>query len=160
MSPENATSAAKPALRWVWACALVVCIFVASGQSQVAAPNIIDFDKFAHFSVFGLLATLVARALGGSDRRRWWAILIVSAYGACDEIRQSFTPGRSVEVDDWIADTLGAAVAVTLYQLWPAYRALLERKIFQRRLRTDMQPAAIAKPAPTAEAPADCPLSQ
>ncbi|MFH1499053.1 MAG: VanZ family protein [Verrucomicrobiota bacterium] len=136
MTPEPAQSRANAIVRWSWACALVVMIFVASGQSQVAAPNIVDIDKVAHFSVFGLLATLVARALDNRHphtRRRWWAILIVSAYGACDELRQSLTPGRLVEFDDWVADTLGAITAVSVYQCWPAYRALLERRLFVRR---------------------------
>lgn len=152
MTPDTAKPEACTAARWSWVCALVVCIFVASGQSQVAAPNIIDIDKLAHFSVFGLLATLVGRSLGGPDRRRWWAILIVSAYGACDEFRQSFTPGRSVEVDDWIADTLGAITAVTVYQLWPAYRTLMERRLFQRRPRVADQPAVAVPESTPAEA--------
>lgn len=40
------------------------------------------------------------------------AILITSAYGALDEFHQRFTPGRSCDVRDWMADTVGAAVVL------------------------------------------------
>ncbi len=149
MTPEPARPITHNAFRWLWVCALVTTIFIASGQSQVAAPGIIDFDKFAHFSVFGLLATLVARA-NPNSRRRWWAMLIVSLYGACDELRQSFTPGRSVEVADWLADTCGAITAVIVYQCWPAYRSLLERRLFVRRRP---QPAFESQPVTSESRP-------
>lgn len=113
-------------LRWLYAAALVVMIFIASGSSQVAAPGFIpSVDKLSHFLVFGLLATLVQRS-PGINGRAWLALLLTSAWGITDEFRQSFTPGRFVEVADWVADTLGAALAVTLYSRWAWYRRLLE----------------------------------
>jgi len=45
----------------------------------------------------------------------WLAVLIVSVFGVTGEWHQSFVPGRSGEVFDWLADTTGAALAVTLY---------------------------------------------
>eukprot|EP01035_Chromulina_nebulosa_P049365 gene49365-67042_t len=54
------------------------------------------------------------------------SVLAASADGVSDEWHQSVVPGRSVEVADWLADTLGAAVAVGLYAGVPAYRRLLE----------------------------------
>lgn len=100
-----------------------------SGRSQVAAPNIAGIDKVAHFFVFGLLATLVARVpVVGSWRWLgiWWAVFVVSAYGITDEFHQSFTPGRSVEVADWIVDTAGSILAVFVYARWRVYRSALE----------------------------------
>lgn len=126
-------------------------ITVASGRGQVAAPHIVNIDKIVHFSVFGLLATLVARAPGTS--RAWPAILIVSLFGITDEFRQSFTPGRSVEFADWMADTLGAATAVTLYAFWPLYRRILELPLRLRR-RPSTTPLA-PSPASSSALPAD-----
>jgi VanZ family protein len=40
--------------------------------------------------------------------------VIASLYGASDELHQSFIPGRSPEIGDWVADTLGALIAVLL----------------------------------------------
>jgi VanZ family protein len=122
--------------------AVAATVFIASGQSQVAAPGINHFDKVAHTLVFGLIATLMGRSF---RRRRWvwFAILLTSTYGAGDEIRQSFTVGRSVEMADWFADTAGAALAVTLYQLWPWYRRLLEAPLFTRKRQVEKSSAAV-----------------
>ena len=112
---------------WAWPILLLVTIFMASGQGQIAAPDIVSIDKIGHFFVFGLLGVLLART---QKSRRWWlGAVMASLYGICDEFRQSFTPGRSVEYADWVADTLGAALAVILYVRWGGYRNLLEQKL-------------------------------
>ena len=106
---------------------LATAVFFASGRGTVAAPDWIGIDKVAHFAVFGLLGILIART---QPQGRWWlGWLIASLYGAADEWRQSFTPGRFVEVADWVADTLGAITAVMIYARWTAWRQLLETKL-------------------------------
>jgi len=116
---------------WVWPVVLATVIVGASGQGQVAAPHIVNFDKLAHGAIFGLLATLVARN-GFGPGRAWVPIVAVSLFGLTDEWHQSFTPGRSVEFADWAADTLGAVVAVTAYTHWAWYRTTLERALIRR----------------------------
>lgn len=96
----------------------------------MAAPNVgFSYDKLAHFLVFGLVATSVIR-IPIFINRNWngalKVICLISLYGVLDEFRQSFTAGRSVELDDWIADTLGALLASVLYLKWHWYRRLLE----------------------------------
>lgn len=113
--------------------ALAATIFVASGRGQVAAPDIVDFDKAAHFFVYGLLATLVVRA----GPRPVWAVGITILYGLTDEWHQSFTPGRSVEWLDVMADALGAVVAVAVYTGWTGYRRWLERPLFGLQPRVE-----------------------
>ena len=117
---------------YLWPLALALGIFLASGTQRLATPDLgfqLSKDKLAHFLVFGLLATAVLRTPRFRRRRLrdlFAAACIASAYGACDELRQSLTPGRSVELADWLADTLGAIVAVIVYARWHAYRRLLE----------------------------------
>jgi VanZ family protein len=108
-----------------WPLLVAVTIFFASSQEHVAAPEIVNIDKVAHFAVYGLLATLLVR-LGHRPRAIWLALLATSLYGASDEWHQYFVPGRSCELGDWIADTIGGALAIALYRLWPWYRARLE----------------------------------
>ncbi len=110
---------------WLWPALLATAITAASAQPQVAVPLFPYADKVIHLLVFGLLATLVLRN-GFAPRHAWIAAVAVSAFGAVDEWHQSFTPGRAVEVADWVADTLGAVGAVALYVVSPAWRSLLE----------------------------------
>lgn len=130
-----------PFWKWVYPIALAATVVAASGQGEVAAPAIVNFDKLVHFSVFGLLATLVLRMLG--RRSLPVAVVLVSVFGASDELRQSLTPGRTMDLSDWIADTAGAVVAVAAYSVWPWYRRLLETPLFARKRRVEKSPEAV-----------------
>jgi VanZ family protein len=121
----------------IWPFALAFAIFLASGSSQLAAPKVgFSYDKLAHFLVFGLVATSVMR-IPIFMQRNWngalKVIFLISLYGVLDEYRQSFTVGRSVEFDDWIADTSGALLASVLYLKWHWYRRLLEWRCFGKK---------------------------
>lgn len=120
---------------------MALLVVTASGRSRVAGPEVTHFDKVAHFCVYGLIASLVCRMRPGW---RWalCALAITSFFGFTDEWRQSYTPGRDADVGDWIADTLGAAVAVSLYAGWRWYRELLEFPLWPWGRRPAVAPAA------------------
>ena len=120
--------------RSAYAVVVASLIVIASGRSAVEGPKVEHFDKIVHFSVYGLLGTLVVRALGRP--RAIWAVVLVSGFGVSDEVHQSFTPGRSMEIADWVADTLGATVAVLAYTRWTAYRQRLESPVRIGKRRT------------------------
>lgn len=93
-------------------------IFVESSISQVPAFPSGFTDKDGHGLLYAGLAVVVLRAASGA---RWdgvtlravaVAALFASFYGITDEFHQWFVPGRTADVNDWIADTIGAAVAV------------------------------------------------
>lgn len=129
-----------------WAMLVVVVIFWASSHGRVAAPGVTNFDKIAHFSIYGLLATLLVR-LGPGRFAFAWALVATSLYGASDEWHQSFVPGRSCDVFDWVADTAGGALAITLYTIWPWYRARLESRIGPKRRIENPAPVPTVPPA-------------
>lgn len=110
-------------------------ILWSSGTAGPAVPGPLmfpHFDKVGHFLVFGLIATLIYRAVPHWVEWRkaaFFAVAMVSFFGFMDEFRQSFNPGRSPSVLDWMADTLGGLVAVAAYRFWPFYRNLLERSL-------------------------------
>ena len=101
----------------------------------MAAPDVPDIDKVGHALVYGLLATLIVRN-GFMPGRGWLAVMMVSLFGITDEWHQSFTPGRSVEFADWLADTSGATLAVTLYACWGWYRGILEYSVIPGKQQT------------------------
>ncbi len=78
-------------------------------------------DKGVHAVAFGILAVLSTRAFSiGKPARSWLLAAVVgaavaSAYGGIDEFHQSFVPGRSSDVMDWAADTIGAVIGAALY---------------------------------------------
>lgn len=135
--PTPASGAAYWVRRAAWPVAVAVLIFCASSRSQVASPGFTKVDdKFAHFGAYGLLGTLVCRVRGAGWRSAGVSLLLVSAYGASDEWHQSFVPGRMSDSADWVADTLGAALAIGLYSQWSRYRQLLETPLWSRRRAT------------------------
>jgi VanZ family protein len=63
-----------------------------------------------------LLAVRATRFGEGWSRGKTAVFLILTGllWGCSDEIHQSFTPGRDVEIGDVLADTAGVALAVFL----------------------------------------------
>jgi VanZ family protein len=106
--------------------------------AAVPAVEGVSVDKLGHFALYGALATAIVR-LPALSRwplvGAWWAILLASAYGLGDEFRQSFTTVRMFEWTDWMADTLGATLAVWLYLRRPAYRRWLEMPVRLKRAK-------------------------
>jgi VanZ family protein len=66
----------------------------------------------AHVFLFGVLAVLWARALGG--RRHAWAVAftVTLLYALSDEFHQAFVPGRDPDLWDVVCDALGAALGL------------------------------------------------
>lgn len=137
-SPPAVASSAPGAVarvRWaqiVWPLLIASLIISASSRSRVAAPGISNIDKVGHFLVYGLLATLVCRMRPGW-RGAALGFVAASLFGITDEWHQSYVPGRSSDPMDWVADTLGAALAVSLYAGWPLYQRVLEWPLWPRR---------------------------
>jgi glycopeptide antibiotics resistance protein len=104
-------------LFWLFSVSWMALIFWLSSSPDAQGGlwflDLIPFhDKGAHALAFGFLAVLLYFASG----RFWIAFLLTSLYGLSDEIHQHFVPGRSADVTDWIADTVGAALALVV--LW------------------------------------------
>ena len=92
-------------------------IFALSAQAipfPMLPPELLMHDKLLHAAAYaGLGALLVPglRAAGCSPRGALLgAVALASLYGATDELHQAFVPGRTADVIDWVADTLGAAL--------------------------------------------------
>lgn len=128
----------KPRREELWPFLLAATITWCSGH-PAALPEVsgLEVDKIGHFGLYGALATAIIRhpkLLRWPWLGLWWALPLASAYGMGDEFRQSLTEGvRSCDWHDWLADTIGAAVAVSLYIRWPWYRRLMEAPVFRRQ---------------------------
>ena len=81
-------------------------------------------DKGVHLVEYGVLGFLLAHATFRTWPRhhhaRTGALALLTAvlWGLLDEIHQAFVPGRSSDVLDLLADTLGAVAGVGARQLF------------------------------------------
>ena len=119
MSPASARPGVTRALvLWGPVALYALGIFIESSISQVPVLPSGFTDKDGHGLLYAGFAVLVLRAASGA---RWdgvtlramvVAALFASFYGVTDEVHQWFVPGRTADAYDWMADTIGAAVAV------------------------------------------------
>jgi VanZ family protein len=118
MSASNTSRVIEPLLRW-----LVPDISEARLEAAHFAVR-----KLAHFTEYGLLALLAARAFLGSSksflRRRWLvaALALVVAVALADEFNQSFNPERTGTIKDSLLDTFGGLTALAALTLRRARR--------------------------------------
>jgi VanZ family protein len=111
------------------ALAWMAYIFYLSNQPSLNLPQLFpNQDKVMHFGAYAVLGTFILGALpmaltGFSSAQLALATLLASLYGISDEFHQSFVPGRSPDVLDWLADTSGALTA-TLLLAWLSRRLL------------------------------------
>lgn len=92
-----------------------------SPEALVTANVIVR--KTGHFSGYGLLGILDARAARGLCGTTSRGVLLgawatAAAWAAVDEFHQSFSASRGSSFEDVLLDSAGAAVAIFLYQLW------------------------------------------
>jgi VanZ family protein len=79
--------------------------------------------KAGHFSEYGLLALLTARAFSLTEtfgiKRHWflWSLAFVAFYSLTDEYHQSFVPSRTASIYDSMIDTAGGLTLLTLLYL-------------------------------------------
>lgn len=108
-------------------------IYYESSQDTSSVPLPSYSDKLIHFIVFGLLCLMICWTLSSFTIGNKWiykiilAIGITSLYGASDELHQLFTPNRSVEILDWLADTAGAATAGFLWHIVTSKRQIKKK---------------------------------
>ncbi|MBN1773685.1 MAG: VanZ family protein, partial [Deltaproteobacteria bacterium] len=109
--------AARTGPRWrAWwpagAWATLVLTLTSLPQPDVPFPVFAGLDKLAHaglYAVLGFLAALgTARDARLRSRSAGLLLLAVAgclaALGALDELHQSWIPGRSADLLDWVAD--------------------------------------------------------
>jgi len=101
---------------WWLPCLYMAGIFVLSSfHLDLTIDESVPFrDKGIHFLEYAVLGFLCANAARRSfPHRPAWRTFAVGAFvalawGLGDELHQAFVPGRSAEILDWVADTLGS----------------------------------------------------
>ena len=107
------------------ACAMAAALFVGAETAADVSLFPPPFDKIVHFAYYGVMAALLAHAVG--VRWLWLPVLLVPMVGAADEWHQASVAGRYASAWDWIADVMGAAIFVYGYWKWAKKRGLEAR---------------------------------
>lgn len=107
-----------PALRrWAfWLCVLTVLVLALLPVSMPLPST--GWDKANHALAFSVMAVLGRWAYPRSSAAIWLGLL---AYGGLIEALQALTPDRSSEWGDWLADSIGLALAWLLIRLAVRY---------------------------------------
>jgi VanZ family protein len=102
--------------RWRWLaplCVVVGILVITSLPHPPAMPG--QSDKLVHGGAYALLGASVAwAALPQSFKTVAVLAMLVSLFGAVDEWHQQFIPNRSMDTRDWLADTIGGSLGLTL----------------------------------------------
>lgn len=109
-----------------------VALFTGTHMSRPPTGGVKVSDKVLHFSAFFGLATLMYLAVParrGATRKVLTILLIAVPYAAVDEWTQGLTKSRTVDINDFVANTLGILAATAFYL---AYRLLRFGGVFDR----------------------------
>ena len=121
----NSAAKARRRLYLFFLVAWVSLTFLLTSIPHLEVHEDIPFlDKGAHFAFYGVTGFLCAlwrRESGHTAKRAvLYAVLFVLAVGAVDEIHQHWIPGRSADLSDWAADTLGGGIGASCALLLPS----------------------------------------
>jgi VanZ family protein len=107
---------------WLPAAAYMLLIWALSSiAGQFNFSHVPFQDKGVHFVEYGTLAVLLSHAIRGTWRELRpistfaLAVVLTTLWGITDEIHQAYVPGRNADVEDVLADALGATLAAGLY---------------------------------------------
>jgi len=97
-------------------------IFWLSSKSVLPTPMLfIHQDKLHHLGAYFIMGVLAWRFFNDYLQKPWLVFLLslcfCSLYGGSDEFHQSYVPNREADVLDWMADTLGALMALITIHL-------------------------------------------
>jgi len=130
-SSSRPSGSSRALVLWGPVALYALAIFVESSISQVPALPSGFTDKDGHGLLYAGLAVLVLRAASGATwdgvtlRAAAAAVAFAAVYGITDEFHQWFVPGRTADVNDWVADCTGAAIGVAV--VWLIARLARER---------------------------------
>ncbi len=97
-------------------------IFWLSSKSVLPTPMLFTHqDKLHHLGAYFIMGVLAWRFFSDYLQKPWLVFMLslcfCSLYGISDELHQSYVPNREADILDWIADTLGALIALITIHL-------------------------------------------
>ena len=99
-----------------------IVLFILTTIPTDAIPQFFNTqDKLEHFTGYFVLSVLLCLTLHFQKKNIQLskysvliAFLLIISYGAVDELHQLFIPGRTADITDWLADSIGAGFGILL----------------------------------------------
>ena len=115
-----------PGIAWFFVVLVLICI---PGEDLPKVDNwmiAIDYDKLIHIGIFGFLAFLfmypATKSTLSKKRKLYFCIkiaLVTVVWGYTTEVLQKFyIPGRSYDLADWLADSIGGVLALVFCKIF------------------------------------------
>jgi len=92
----------------------IVAVYILAMLPQESAPSLGWGDKGNHILAFVVMSILLILSYRISLTK---VALLMVAYGVWIEISQYFTPTRSADYRDVVADSIGVAIAILIYRV-------------------------------------------
>jgi len=110
-------------MRYILPLSLMAFIFFMSSRSNIeTVPMFPHADKLIHFAAYVLVSAAWVFALKGNSLFNGkklgvflLAMVVSSLYGLSDEIHQMYVPGRTCDMFDWLADSVGSVVGAWVW---------------------------------------------
>lgn len=107
----------------VYACLIMVMILLPS--DSIPKVRILSADKLWHMLMYFLLALGLMLGFREGNYQRWynrrWTFIIALLHASISETLQVFSPGRSANIYDWIANCIGIGLALLGLSLFPKF---------------------------------------
>lgn len=111
-----------PAILWI-ILILILCTLPGKDIPSNSFLDKIHFDKFVHFGLFGGIVLFLSLGIYWQKKyistgTLWLLVLIAAGYGlAIEFIQKYWAIGRSFDMYDVMADTLGAIAGVWVFKI-------------------------------------------
>ncbi len=110
---------------WLWVSfAWMALLTILSAIPGKAMPHwdVLSYDKVVHVCFYAPLGwSIISSLVRKVDFRFGVMMMVVMLFGGIDEIHQHFVPGRTMDVWDWVADSIGGIIGGTFFLLWEHY---------------------------------------
>jgi glycopeptide antibiotics resistance protein len=90
---------------------IVVLVITLIPMSKNMQQKTLGWDKFIHFSVFGILGFFAQMAIS------LWSLLYTGILAVLTEVLQKFIPGRFPDVLDFSTNMIGIIIGTSLWEL-------------------------------------------
>lgn len=104
---------------------LLLLIVLLLPSDSLPVHKVFSPDKFWHMFTYFLLALGLILSFREGHWQIWynrrWTLIISLVHAGFTEIFQGFSPGRSSDIADWIANCIGIGLALLLLNIFPKF---------------------------------------